>query len=413
MVNHSNWRVVVAQPGSREHYAIPRALYRKGMLVKLVTDWYYTPALDKRIERLLRRWGGKLARGALGRRIEALPDDLVNSWGLHYLTWWLVSRVQALRGVPHANHMITNKAFGSWVSQLKLPEHDIFCGYCYSSLEALRAEKARGLFTILIQMDAAEVHERLAQQEMEKWPQYASPVHSTPRAYFDRAKAEWDIADVIIANSEWTRSALLEQGVPSQKIAVLPMMYTPPDPSATTSIDTIPPLRVLWVATVDIAKGIQYLVEAARALEGEPVEFTVAGHIAIKSEAVAAAPGNIRWLGQVPRSEVKALYRSHHIYVLPTISDGFAITQLEALAHGLPVIITPNCARVVQDGETGFVVPPFSAEALTEAISRFVHDPGLAARMSPRCVEVANNYSLEAYASRLISIIQSRMGTAE
>ena len=43
------------------------------------------------------------------------------------------------------------------------------------------------------------------------------------------------------------------------------------------------------------------------------------------------------------------LYRSADLFVIPTLSDGFAITQLEAMAHGLPVIATPHCAEVIAE----------------------------------------------------------------
>ena len=59
------------------------------------------------------------------------------------------------------------------------------------------------------------------------------------------------------------------------------------------------------------------------------------------------------------------------MFVLPTLSDGFAITQLEAMAHGLPVVATPNCGRVVTDGEDGLIVPPADADALASAIDRW------------------------------------------
>lgn len=351
-------------------------------------------------------------RRLLGLRTEGLPDGLVHASSLRSLAWRIYGLAQTRRGGPYAGHLATDRAFATWVSRLALPPHKVFFGFSYASLEVLQAEKSRGIFTILEQFDLAERHHQLVRQETEKWPDYALPTSPVPSAYFDRVRQEWDIADVIIVNSDWTRDALLQEGVPHHKIELNPLGYTPPSVAAAERPDPAFCLRVLWVGNVGIGKGIPYLVEAARALEREPVEFTVAGPLAIRPEAVGAAPSNIRWLGQVPRADVATLYQSHHVFVLPTISDGFAITQLEALAHGLPVIITPNCARVVEDGETGFVIPPFSSEALVQAILRFVENPALLNQISPRCVEIAGRYSVEAYAARLVEIIASRTGVA-
>lgn len=96
------------------------------------------------------------------------------------------------------------------------------------------------------------------------------------------------------------------------------------------------------------------------------------------------------------------------VFVLPTLSDGFAITQLEALAHGLPVITTPNCGRVVEDGKTGFIVPPRDSQKLAEAILRFVRNRDLVRQMRPHCLEAVKSYSIKSYGERLKKLIETR-----
>jgi glycosyltransferase involved in cell wall biosynthesis len=170
-------------------------------------------------------------------------------------------------------------------------------------------------------------------------------------------------------------------------------------------------LTVLWLGSVILRKGIAYLVEAARELAHEPVKFLVAGPIGISESALRQAPSNIQWLGAVPRSEAHRLYRGADVFVLPTLSDGFAITQVEALAHGVPVVATPNCGAVVNDGRTGFLVPARDARALAAALRRFIREPGLASRMRPACFADAARYTVAAYADRLESIIKVRRAT--
>ena len=72
------------------------------------------------------------------------------------------------------------------------------------------------------------------------------------------------------------------------------------------------------------------------------------------------------------------------MFVLPTLSDGFAITQLEAMSHGLPVVATPCCGEVVADGIDGFVVPARNPDALAKAFQRYVAEPDLL-REQRRC----------------------------
>jgi len=92
-------------------------------------------------------------------------------------------------------------------------------------------------------------------------------------------------------------------------------------------------------------------------LKDEAIHFDVVGPIGISEEALACVPSNMTFHGPVSRDRTEAYYRSADLFVLPTLSDGFALTQLEAMTHGLPVIATPNCAEVVSDGVDGLIVP--------------------------------------------------------
>lgn len=399
----------MTQKGSRRHYLVPRALHRHGMLLRLVTD-FYAPAIDPCLTGLLRLCGGKVFRRTLGRKAADLPATRISSCPWRSLLWRLKGAWHARRQGPYADHLALDRAFGSWAARLDWPPHDVFYGYSYASLEILQREKQRGVFTILDQFDPAAVHDRLVQEEIARWPEYDDRARPAPAAYFERLNQEWALADHIIVNSEWTKTALLEQGVAEPKMTVLSLAYEAPERVEAAPPMPDLPLRVLWIGTVHVAKGIPYLVEAARRLEHAPVQFTVAGPLAIRRSAVMAAPRNIQWLGQIPRPEVQRLYQRHHVFVFPTVSDGFGITQLEALANGLPVIVTPNCARVVEDGETGLVIPPFSGEAIANAILRLLEDPAQVARMSAKCIAKAREYSVDAYAKQLAAIIETRFG---
>jgi glycosyltransferase involved in cell wall biosynthesis len=145
---------------------------------------------------------------------------------------------------------------------------------------------------------------------------------------------------------------------------------------------------------------------AAKLLANEPVHFNVVGPIGILPAAVASAPRSMTFHGPVSRDRVAEWYRQSDVFVLPTLSDGFAITQLEALVHGLPVIVTPNCGQVVEEGKTGFIIPPRDPQALADTILRFIRNPGPALEMAPACREAAKAFSVETYGKRLVGIIE-------
>ena len=409
-------KVVVAQKGSREHFLAARALHRLGALACLVVDWYAPKGrlLQGVFGFVARRLGGR-GRAAMAAKAEEIPDDLVKVNWINGLIGKWRQRNGRLSSSSQKRNLVADIAFTKAVVRSTLPDHDVFFGYSYMSLEMLEIEKRKGVLTILDQIDPGPVEFLLVAEEMNKHPELAGPAPSYPAAYYQRLRQEWDLADVIVVNSEWSRNALISEGVVAKKIEVLPLAYegeAVPETADHSTLDIGPstrissPLRVLWLGQVNVRKGIHYLMEAARLVEGRDIHFDVVGPIGITRETVETAPSNMTFHGSVSRDLIADYYGNADVFVLPTLSDGFAITQLEAMAYGLPVITTPNCGKVVRDGINGFVVPIADAKALAEAVLRFDQDRGLAPRMSAECRDTVKGFSIDNYGERLMGIIK-------
>jgi len=323
--------------------------------------------------------GGGKGRAALAARSDEIPDRLVRSFPFRSLLWKRRVRQLTSQGRLQKAYVQTDGAFAGAVARLKLPPHKVFFGYSYASLEMLAAEKKRGVFTVLDQIDPGAAEFRLVVEEMRLHPELAGPPPEFPAAYYERNQREWELADVILVNSEWSRQALMQQGVPPEKLVVVPLAYEAEDrePSADIRQPSCGPLRVLWLGQVNVRKGIHYLMEAARLLTAEHVHFDVVGPLAISETAVKSAPANMTFHGRVRRDAAAQWYLQSDVFVLPTLSDGFALTQLEAMAHGLPVIATPHCGSVVTDGQDGFLIEARNPERLASAIRCYAHDRGL------------------------------------
>jgi glycosyltransferase involved in cell wall biosynthesis len=456
-------KVIVSQKGAREHFLTARALHQRGMLAGLVTDWYAFGQNGRHrsmcgwLGALVCRYCGRFGSAALAAQCEALPDDLVHAFPMRTLFWKWRLRHLAAQGRSYDGYLQMDGAFATAVARLYLPPHEIFFGYSYASLEAMEVARARGRITVLCQIDPGPVHFRIVAEEMARHPELAGPPQPFPDAYFERSRREWELADVIVVNSEWTREALIAEGADPAKLEILPLAYeaeaeevgsgcagradrprsadlVPPardandrayssrpqgesgrgeaaTPYPTSDLRSLTsdlrPLRVLWLGQVTPGKGIHYLMEAAGLLVKEPVRFDVVGSIGILPAAVASAPENMIFHGAVSRDRVADWYQQSEVFVLPTLSDGFALTQLEALSHGLPVITTPKCGRVVEDGKTGFIIPPRGAIELAGAILRFARDRHLSASMAPACRAAVKAYSVAAYGDHLVAIIET------
>lgn len=142
-------------------------------------------------------------------------------------------------------------------------------------------------------------------------------------------------------------------------------------------------LRVLFVGTIEIRKGVPDLLAAWRAADLDGV-LSLVGAITPDLAALVAehvAGGRVEHLGFV--EEVGALYRSADFFVCPSHEEGGPQVTVEAGGSGLPIIATPmGAARFVEEGVNGIIVPPGDVAALTAAIRRLAASPEERGRMA-------------------------------
>jgi len=117
------------------------------------------------------------------------------------------------------------------------------------------------------------------------------------------------------------------------------------------------------------------LLEAMTALRGMSVKLRVVGSIGIFIPDHFRRMAQIEWCGSVPRSEVENHYRWADVFIFPTLSDGFGLTQLEAQAWGLPIITSQCCGQVVTHGVNGLVLKEVTADAISDAVQQLIMEP--------------------------------------
>lgn len=415
--SHPSW--ICSQIGAREHFAIPRALRKAQRTVALYTDFWAGSAVRKlafgKFRSLAMRCHPELAieqnSKVNGRQFS------VNSWNGRSVVWEYILRRGVAGPTPYHGFAEVGRRFATCVRtaldhRSDLKSGSVFFAYDTGALETLEWCRERGLKCILNQMDPSRVEVELVQEEEKRWPGWTIQNLQVPEEYFHRREQEWSLADRVVVNSEFSRQALLKQGVPAEKLTVIPLCFETgltnpqfaarqPQPSAAV------PLRVLFLGQVILRKGVQYLLAAARQLECEPIHFDIVGPIGISNKAMAAAPSNVTFHGRTHRDQAAEWYKKSHVFVLPTLSDGFAITQLEAMAHGLPVVATSCCGEVVSDGVDGFVVPASQPEALAQVFQRYLSQPDLLTVHGQAALKKAGQFTLDRLAENLIGLESS------
>jgi glycosyltransferase involved in cell wall biosynthesis len=157
---------------------------------------------------------------------------------------------------------------------------------------------------------------------------------------------------------------------------------------------------VLFLGHISLRKGVQPLLDAVKLLDGENVEFWFVGPTQITITPDWREHPQCKWFGVMPRVDVDRFYRDADVFIFPTHSDGFGLTQLEAQSWKLPVIASRRCGEVVRDGVNGVILDEVSAQRIAEVLLQFLHRPESLSAMS-RESEVAAKFSLENLAAGL------------
>ena len=399
------------QLGAREHYAIPRALHERGILAALFTDVWADPqsSLGLAIKRLSPRLVTRFEPRLKDARVEHFTNSLL----------WFEVRGAFLRnwGTNSWKHIIArNRWFQQRaVQRLKAcglaanSDHTVFHAFSYAAREIFAAAKRAGQFTVLQQIDPGLREEELVAETCFRHSGLTLDWKPAPREYWQDWLEECSLADAIVVNSEWSRRGLVAKNIPSKKIVTVPLIYEADSHSPSchrkfpSRFDQSRPLQVLFLGNLCIRKGIVEMLEAVELLRGAPVSFSFVGPSEIQLPQRIRANSRVNWCGAVPRTEVHGFYSQSDVFILPTHSDGFGLTQLEAQSWGLPVIASVNCGAVVKHGENGLLLPAVSGLAIAEAIEVILKDPAQLSKMSMRSKKAATDYSGERIVRKFMS----------
>ncbi|MEH6518286.1 MAG: glycosyltransferase [Halioglobus sp.] len=356
----------VFQIGAREHYAIARAIHSKGVRCNLFTDYWAANSGMLPVPAPLRQ-----------RTHPAFKGIKVNSFNPRYLVFEAAQRARRHHSWQHIEsrnawfQKVACKAFASYLEKCDSPP--VVFAYSYAALEILKLANSFGCKTILGQIDPGPAEFSLV-EELHKRAGY--PLPEQPSAhYWESWRKECDIADTIIVNSPWSKSALLEQGVAQWKLEVVPLVYEAEKPHSSDDDSPRQPLKVLYLGQVILRKGILELADAISAMKDRPVQWTIVGGGEPSLMDKLRDLPQTEVIGPVSRAEVVRFYQDADVFILPTHSDGYALTQLEAAAHGLPIIASKNCGEVVEPGVTGLVLEEISANGIITAVMELIEHP--------------------------------------
>jgi glycosyltransferase involved in cell wall biosynthesis len=278
--------------------------------------------------------------------------------------------------------------------------------YCYED-SALLTFQAAARIGVMRYYELPIVYwqtaQKLLRQEAERYPAWEPTLLATrdSNAKLERKSGELQLADLVICPSRQvreslpagTRSLVAEYGCPE------PLMDRPKRDKSR--------LKLLFVGSMTQRKGLADLFAAMKLLRRSDVELVVLGTPLVPLAFYQRDYPDFVYEPVRPHAEVRQLMLACDVLVLPSIVEGRAMVQMEALSCGLPIIVTPNAGAedLIEQQQTGFLVPIRAPEKLAEIIGWIADHKEWVDDVRPAVLEKARQSGWERYTEKILAAI--------
>ena len=413
-------KVLVAHPERQHSFRVAEALYKKGLLFKYVTTVYDKESSN--LMRLLKHFlSSKDRKKAGSRRMKTVPDSEVVQFceieGLIFLLAWRIDKKKRL--LWHIQRHISarfQKKLARYIIENKVGvviSYDLHSKILFEILEREAPQVVRiiddahpnrnCLYDIYKQLEGQSGPFAVTHSGLERW--------LNDKSLADEYGEESKLADLHIAASSFSKSTITFNGFSDNQIILAPYgvdgsVFKPKGKRYDGG------LKVLFVGSINQRKGIYQILEAAKQLKSDRVEFTlVGGGRAQCPELYKPYESYVTFRDWVSLEELADLYGTSHIFVFPSMGEGFGLVLLEAMSAGLPIIASRNCAGpdLITEGEDGFLIDAGSTEQLVEKIEWCAENMDKLPQMQENAIAKARKMTWEAYEDNLTGQLAAKI----
>lgn len=400
-------KVFVFHIGARDKYAIAVFFQKKKLLQSFITD-YWIPQTKNIItlffpNKATRRYHSDLNQQCIHYNhflkfhallISQTKKNIFNRWikGGSLFSRFVIEKISKQR-------IIKNETVILW-------------GYTAGNMEVLNHFKNHTNFIkIHNQIDPGVTYYETQKQLQERFPKlekkrktFNNTTHFSE--FITRIKEEWRLADIIVVNSNFSKSCIIKNGADPNKIIVLPLIYDKENENIKRKPNKNRKITVGFVGNINLIKGFYLYYEVAKVLSGR-MSFIAAGNSYFNDKFMEEASNYISFKGHLPLKEMEKLYQEIDILVFPTYCDGFGMVQLEAMSHGIPVIASKYCGEVVEDSINGFLVKN-EANNIIKYLKLLDVNRDLLEKLSNATKSRIKDYSHTKFEEKLIKALQDK-----
>ena len=412
--------VVVAHPfGNANVRAVVNALNTSGSLARFITTigWSRSAAWLQLLPSLVTR--------RLERRSYDLPPDKIE-------THMLREFVRLAAGATQSRRLIQHERGWASIDSVWLELDHRAAAYLRAHRQENLIDIAYGyedcaeqFFTAALEVGVRraydlpiaywETAQRLLREEAERYPRWKmtlSGMRDSPEK-LERKTRELELAELVLCPSKFVYESLPHEVQRTKKCVVVP--FGSPEIAESVAVQSTGdrPLRVLFAGALTQRKGLADLFAAMKLVQSANVELVVMGSLLQPLESYRREYAQFRYEQPRPHAEVLRLMQSCDVLVLPSIVEGRALVQQEAMASGLPVIATRNAGAddLIEQGVTGFVVPIRSPEAIAEKIEWCAANRTALRGMGIAAQKRARQFTWASYGEQVLAALQSLQRT--
>jgi glycosyltransferase involved in cell wall biosynthesis len=403
--------VQISQPVHQHSYEAVRAAQDRGYLERFTTSIYATGSgiFDPNLHRRLPARLESYITSQLRRRQSAgIDPTLVETHPLGHLIAFAARPILPAKGAAAVEDWAHRRFDRKVAGGLRKAGRAAAVVHAFegSALETLIAAKELGSTAVL---DVPIAYERARDATLAEDPGSHGASRFGTR-HHDLLRREREVADVLLAPSEFVQRCLLEAGVGAQKIRLLP--YGVDAERFHPAVREVGrPFTAVFVGQVVARKGVRILLEAWSQLPDGFGELRIVGPADPYGRALLAKyTHNVRYLGQVPKEQAHLAMADADVFVFPSLAEGSALVTYEAMALGLPVITTESSGSVVRHEQEGLVVEA-DPRAVQAALVRVHQDAELRLRLgSSARRRILESYTWGHYRERLADLYVELVG---
>lgn len=336
-------KVAIAVQGRFHLFYLAQQLLKRDALGQLITTYPRSSVVTHGIP-------GALASTfpvyeAVARAWRRSPAMIRGGWNLQYFGYSVFDRFSSRSLKPGADLYVATKG-----------------------IKCLRKAKSLGMVTV-VERGSSHIAEQSALL-VEEYARAGMRFTATHPMVTQRLTEEYELADYIAVPSLFVKRSFLARGVPERKLIHVPYG---------TNISEFRPVekedrtfRIVYCGSLSLRKGTRYLLQAFHELRLPDAELWLVGTVTdeIRPFLDQYASPRVVVQGHKHQSQLHWYYSQCNVFCMPSIEEGMAMVQLQAMACGLPLLCTTNTGGddLIQDGGEGFVLPIRDVEALKSKI---------------------------------------------